>query len=271
MSTASKSESPVQGRVKWRRFALVLAPAAAVSATLIGLTANGAIAASISVSGQQFLVTSSQLSGTGFEQFGGAVNTPQGPQPVVISAIHHATLANLCQQVSVAGLTLKLTAGGGSTPASADNLIVDASGQTGDQAVFHNITIGQDAGTLNEDPGVTGQTGGFGQQADDVTIDNLVQHTWLTTAGTFTLPGLSLGFGGTCPSLWHRANPLSPPSSIPPGPRAATARGPRPGAGVASPGGRASGPTGAPLPARLSRLSGALAGGAADPSGAACC
>jgi hypothetical protein len=29
-------------------------------------------------------------------------------------------------------------------------------------------------------------------------IDNLVQHTWLTTAGTFTLPDLSLGFGGSC-------------------------------------------------------------------------
>ena len=27
-----------------------------------------------------------------------------------------------------------------------------------------------------------------------ITIDNLRQHTWLTTAGTFTLPGLSLSF-----------------------------------------------------------------------------
>ena len=36
------------------------------------------------------------------------------------------------------------------------------------------------------------------QQADSITIDNLVQHTWLTTAGTFTLPGLSIGFGGSC-------------------------------------------------------------------------
>jgi hypothetical protein len=25
-----------------------------------------------------------------------------------------------------------------------------------------------------------------------------VQHTWYTTAGTFTLPNLSLGFGGSC-------------------------------------------------------------------------
>ena len=34
--------------------------------------------------------------------------------------------------------------------------------------------------------------------ADTVTIDNLNQDTWLTTAGTFTLPDLRLGFGGGC-------------------------------------------------------------------------
>ena len=36
------------------------------------------------------------------------------------------------------------------------------------------------------------------KKASSVTIDNLVQYTWLTTAGTFTLPGLTLGFGGGC-------------------------------------------------------------------------
>ena len=81
---------------------------------------------------------------------------------------------------------------------SADNLIVDASGQTGSQATFTNISIGLDAGTLTEDPGTAGAAGSFGEQADTVTIDNLNQDTWLTTAGTFTLPDLHLGFGGGC-------------------------------------------------------------------------
>ena len=93
---------------------------------------------------------------------------------------------------------MHLTAGGSGNPVEADNLIVDASGQTGSEATFHNISIGLDAGSLSEDPGTTGTAGGFGQQADSMEIDNLVQHTWLTTAGTFTLPDLSLGFGGTC-------------------------------------------------------------------------
>ena len=187
-----------QGRVKWRRFAMVAGPAVIVAGTLIGLTAEGAIASSISVSGEQYLITASKLTGTGFEQFGGTVSNGSGDQPVIISAIHSATLTNLCQSVTIGPVTMHLTAGGDGTPVSAQNLIVDASGQTGSEAVFHNISIGLDAGTLSEDPGADGSSGGFGQQADSMEIDNLVQHTWLTTAGTFTLPDLSLGFGGSC-------------------------------------------------------------------------
>jgi len=200
MSTVTNSSNPQpKGRIRWRRLALVLVPAVAVSGTLVGLTAEGALAASISVSGSAFTVASSQLNGTGFEQFGGVVTESNGtPHPVVISAMKSATLANLCQQVSIGGISLVLHAGGGGNPASASNLIVDADSQTGDQATFTNITIGQDAGTLTEDPGVVGAAGSFGQQADSVTITNLKQDTWLTTAGTFTLPGLSLGFGGSC-------------------------------------------------------------------------
>jgi hypothetical protein len=195
----SSSRSATPGRVKWRRFAMVAVPAAIVAGALIGLTAQGAIASSISVSGEEYLITASKLTGTGFEQYGGQLSGAAGNQPVIISAIHSATLANLCQAVTIGPNTLHLTAGGGGTPVSAQNLIVDASGQTGSQAIFHNISIGLDSGTLSEDPGAVGASGGFGQQADSMEIDNLVQHTWLTTAGTFTLPGLSLGFGGNCP------------------------------------------------------------------------
>jgi Family of unknown function (DUF6230) len=188
----------VPGKVRWRRFAVVAVPAVAVAGVLVGLTAEGAIASSISVSGEEYTVTASQLSGTGFEQFGGEVSNSSGLQPVVVSAINKAQLTDLCQSVTIGPVTLRLTAGDSGTPASADNLIVDASGQTGSVATFSNISIGIDAGTLTEDPGTTGAPGSFGEQADTVTIDNLNQDTWLTTAGTFTLPDLRLGFGGSC-------------------------------------------------------------------------
>jgi Family of unknown function (DUF6230) len=187
------------GRVRWKRLAVIIVPAGAIAAALIGLTAQGAIAANVSVSGQQFLVTATQLNGTGFEQFGSQVSANgSGTQPVIVSGIGSATLTNLCQAVKAGPLTMRLTAGG-STPVSASNLIVDASSLSGSSATFHGITIGQDAGTLTAAPGTAGAAGGFGEQAETVTIDNLVQHTWLTTAGTFTLPGLHLSFGGSCP------------------------------------------------------------------------
>jgi hypothetical protein len=169
-------------------------PSAAVAAVLVGLTATGSIAASISVSGSAFEVTSTQLSGTGFEQFGSIAEQAGGTQhPVAVSVIRNATLQSLCQSVAVGPFTLVLRAGTGSTPVSADNLVVDADQLSGN-ATFTNIAIGQDAGTLTEVPGTSGTSGGFGEQADRIVITNLRQHTWLTTAGTFTLPGLSLGF-----------------------------------------------------------------------------
>jgi len=186
------------GKVRWRRFAIVAVPAVAIAGVLVGLTAEGALASSISVSGEEYTVTASQLSGTGFEQFGSEVSNAKGPQPVIVSAINRARLTDLCQAVTIGPVTLRLTAGDAGTPATADNLIVDASGQTGSVATFTNISIGLDAGTLTEDPGTTGGAGSFGEQADTVTIDNLNQDTWLTTAGTFTLPDLRLGFGGGC-------------------------------------------------------------------------
>lgn len=190
----SSENIPPSGKVRWRRFALLLIPVGAVAAILVGLTATGSIAASISVSGSPFEVTATQLQGTGFEQYGAIVSQTNGTEhPVAVSAIRNASLTDLCQSVKVGPFTLVLRAGGGGTSVSASNLVVDADQQTGN-ATFHNISIGQDASTLTEDPGNTGAVGGFGEQADSITIDNLRQHTWLTTAGTFTLPGLSLSF-----------------------------------------------------------------------------
>ncbi|HEX4258408.1 MAG TPA: DUF6230 family protein [Streptosporangiaceae bacterium] len=188
--------------MRWKRFAFVMVPSAIVAAALIGLTAEGAIGANISVSGQEYTVTANQLSGNGFEQFGSTVKSGDKQIPVAESAIRSAKLTNLCQAVKIGSVTLLLRAGRSSGhPVSASNLIVDASSLSGD-ASFHNIAIGQDAGTLNEDPGATGTPGSFGEQADTVTINHLVQNTWLTTAGTFTLPGLRLNIstnGGSCP------------------------------------------------------------------------
>jgi Family of unknown function (DUF6230) len=197
MSSAESIPSPVCGRVRWRRFGIVMLPAAVAAAVLVTLTAKGAVAASFSVSGQQFIVTATKLNGTGFEQYGSAYKQSSGKsQPVAVSVIHNATLANLCQSVKVLGMTLRITAGGGNTPVTASNLVVGATDLSGN-ATFHNISVGQDASTLTQAPGETGQAGTFGQQASSVSISGVRQVAWSTTAGTFRLPGFHLQVGGS--------------------------------------------------------------------------
>jgi Family of unknown function (DUF6230) len=201
--TAQSGAGFPPGRVKWKRFAFIMVPAAAVAAMLIGLTAKGAIGVNISVSGKEYLVTANELDAAGFEQFVTYVRQGNGSQPTAVNALRSAAIGNLCQAVStgVGNISIVLTAGAGHTPVSASNLIVDTSVQTGD-ATFHNVAIGQNAGTLTQVPGTTGAPGTFGLQANSIVIKHLVQNTWLTTAGTFTLPGLRLKVsthGASCP------------------------------------------------------------------------
>jgi hypothetical protein len=75
---------------------------------------------------------------------------------------------------------------------SADNLLIGMSDLSGD-ATFTNINIGQDASKLDADNFDThGAVGGFGQQAKHVTITDLKQVAYSTTASTFALRGMSL-------------------------------------------------------------------------------
>jgi hypothetical protein len=188
------------GRVRWRRFAVIAVPALAATGALLGLTAGGALASSFSISGQQFQVSADSLDGTGFQQFGTVDREANGtPVAIAESEIGSAKITNLCQSVVTSfpfGLgiyTLRITAGTGSTPVSASSLIIDANQLSGSTATFHNIKIGQDASTLNTVPGAQGGAAGtFGQESSDISIANLHQTAYSTSAGTFTLPGFSL-------------------------------------------------------------------------------
>lgn len=187
--------TPRAGKVRWKRFAALMAPASLAAVALVGFTANGSIAASFAVSGQSFKVSADRLQGTGFAQYGQLDRTGSGAKhPVAISVVGHAKLTNLCQSVLIDSpmgkLTLLVTAGGGGVPASADNLVVDASQLSGN-ATFKNIEIGRDAGTIDT-VSKQGPSGMFAQQADTVKIDGLKQTAWAVNAGTFRLHGLKL-------------------------------------------------------------------------------
>jgi hypothetical protein len=189
----------VQGRTRWRRFAIVTIPAVVAVGGIVFAMADGALAASFAVSGQQFKVSADKLAGQGFVQYGstsnevGATKTNGKAHPVAVAGIGTATITKMCQSVSVPGLpiTLRLTAGDNGTDASATNLMFDMTDMQGD-AVFDTLNIGQDASTLTGVPGATGDVGTFGQQAKSVTLTGVKQVAYAASAGTFTLPNLHL-------------------------------------------------------------------------------
>lgn len=184
----------VHGRTRWRRFAIAMVPAAIIVGGIVVGMANGAVAASFSVSGQQFKVSADNLHGTGFRQFSGLDAKADGtPIPVAGSVIEHATLTNLCQSVNVPNplgipIVLRIEAGGGGTPATADGLTIGLTKLQGN-ATFTNIQIGRDGGEVS---GVPALRGSFAQSADEVNIDGLRQVATSTSAGTFSLTGLTL-------------------------------------------------------------------------------
>ncbi|MEU5212619.1 DUF6230 family protein [Streptomyces sp. NPDC020742] len=194
-------ESLARGGTRWKRFAVVMVPSVAATAAIGVALSQGALAASFSVSGQQFKVATDRLDGTGFVQYG-AIDAQKGGKqvPVAVSGFSNAKIRNLCQSVVVpvpvfGDVSMKLSAGGGGTPVEAKNLYIDLD-QLDADATFNNIDIGVAAGSTTKGPGMhkgdKADPGSFAQQADSATLTHVKQTAWATTAGTFKLSGLKM-------------------------------------------------------------------------------
>lgn len=199
-------ESQVRGGTRWKRFAVVMVPSVAATAAIGVALAQGALAASFSVSGQSFKVTADQLDGKGFAQYGAidsgyTLDGKKTAHPVAVSAFTSATITNMCQSVVtpdiplLGSVSLVLHAGGGKDPVEADNLYIDVEDLEAN-AVFRGIDIGVAAKDASKGPGLkSGETAnpyGFAQQADSATLTKVQQTAWATTAGTFKLNGLKM-------------------------------------------------------------------------------
>ncbi|MFD8379762.1 DUF6230 family protein [Streptomyces sp. NPDC059679] len=193
-------ESQARGGTRWKRFAVVMVPSVAATAAIGVAVAQGALAASFSVSGQQFKVKVKELDGRGFVQYG-TLDTQHGGKkiPVAVSAFKNAKIESLCQSVVVpvplfGDVTLRLEAGGDGKKVEAKNLFIDLDQLKAD-AVFGNINIGVAAGDTSKGPTNDSNKkdpGSFGQEADTAKLTDVEQTAWATNAGTFKLPGLSM-------------------------------------------------------------------------------
>ncbi|RZU54625.1 hypothetical protein EV385_6576 [Krasilnikovia cinnamomea] len=191
---------PAYGGTNWRRFAVAVGVPTLVAGGIVLGIANGALAATFSVSGQSFKISADKLEGDGFAQYGGKLHPEKGSDiPVALSGINKAKLTNLCQSVKTPGLPISLTIRAGredGKPAEASELLIGLTELSGD-ANFKNINIGQSAATLTKGgpdahDGTEAGKNGFGQEADSVVITNLRQIGYSATAATFNLKGLSL-------------------------------------------------------------------------------
>ncbi len=178
----------------WRRYALILAPALALAGATVVMAGQGALAASFAVAGTDYKLSAEKLVGHGFVSYSSADTSADGKHHAVTPAgFHTATLSKLCQSVvsstPFGDVTMKLEAGK-SKDVEATDLVADFDQLTGN-ITFTGYASGVDASKLSGGP-TTGDKGQWGQQADEITITNLHQHTWSTTAATFNLTGLSI-------------------------------------------------------------------------------
>ncbi|MFI0260995.1 DUF6230 family protein [Streptomyces sp. NPDC017056] len=199
-------ESLARGGTRWKRFAVVMVPSVAATAAIGVAIAQGALAASFSVSGQQFKVTASELDGEGFVQYGALDGGDKGQHPVAVVGMNSAEITNLCQSVVVpvpvfGDVTMQLKAGGKGGPrVEAKKLYIDAD-DLKTNATFTNVDIGVSVDHTTKGPGPAkpGEGGrgqhlpnSFAQQADSVHFEKVQQRAWATTAGTFKLSGLHM-------------------------------------------------------------------------------
>lgn len=196
MSKQSTSAQPAgRGRFTAKRagrIVIAAVPVAVAATVLLGGVAQGAVPVSFAISGSQFKISASALDGTGFSQYAGVTNDSKGaPHQVAIANIANATLTNMCQSVTsdtpLGKVGVKITAGGDGKPVVAQGLQIGMTDLKGD-AKFTNIRIGVDASTVNTT--AKGAAGDFAQDSDGISISNLKQISWTTTAAVFELNGM---------------------------------------------------------------------------------
>jgi hypothetical protein len=133
----------VEGRTRWKRFAVVLALSVLAAGVLLFAVAQGAIGASFAVSGSSFKISASQLQGSGFAQFASIDRTADGAHPVATTAIGSASMDDFCQSATarsipgIGDVSLVIRAAGRDS-VQASNMVIHIADLTGSRLSFHN-------------------------------------------------------------------------------------------------------------------------------------
>jgi hypothetical protein len=185
-----------QGRVRWKRFALIFIPSTAVASLLLCATVQGAVGASFVVAGETIKVSADEIRAWGVSEFGDTVQTKDGSEhPVYVTALRRSEADNLCQsyllRTPLGPVTIRLTGGTGGEPVRAENQVIYAI-RLESHPRYTGLRFGRDASTLPSVPGVTGPTGAVGQYASTATVRHSRQLQLATSAWVLDVPDSSL-------------------------------------------------------------------------------
>lgn len=190
----------VSGRTRRGRLVVLSAVGLALMAGLLVAMAQGAIAASFTISGALGKLSADDFVGRGVAQYGSVERSGEQAFPVLVAGFREAHASNFCYSVPVIDLpgtgpvVLRL-ATPGEQGFQAENLMVSAQELTGD-VVQRDVELGRDAAELDKGPGeATGRPGGFGLQSTTLEITNFRQRPRAVIAGTMRLNQVRIAIG----------------------------------------------------------------------------
>ena len=195
-------ESLARGGTRWKRFAVVMVPSVAATAAIGVALSQGALAASFSVSGQQFKVTADRS--TPPASFSTARSTPKGAatSPVTVVGIDNAKITNLCQSVvvPVAGLRRRLDearpAGAGEHAGRGEEPLhrprPAGRGRDVQQHRHRRLREADHQGPRACTRATRPTRAPSPSRPTRATLTDVKQRAWATTAGTFKLSGLQM-------------------------------------------------------------------------------
>lgn len=185
---------------RWRRFALVFG-AGLVAAVVMGVVlAQGAIAASFTVSGVPAKISADQLRVKGVVQYSSSVRTEDGAVPVLVAGLRKVEGDNFCQSVVsdapfVGTVTARFVASG-RNGLTADDVVLTTERLNADLALT-GAELGRDASTLDAGPpDAVGPAGSFGLQGKTFTLTDSRQISRSVTAATLNLDQAQLSIEG---------------------------------------------------------------------------
>ncbi|MFG1638521.1 DUF6230 family protein [Pseudonocardia alni] len=201
MTTGGSNDAPTpQGRTRPGRLLALSAVGLALIGGLLLAMAQGAIAATFTVSGALGKLSADNFVGQGVAQYGAVERTAEGQTPVLTAGFREARAANFCVSFPVTDLpgvgpVVLRIATPGSEGFRAEDLLVSLDELSGD-IVQRNVEIGRDASELDKGPAdATGMAGGFGLQSDTLEVTNFRNRPRAIVAATLSLDQVRIAVG----------------------------------------------------------------------------